>query len=234
MLLGTETLPDYVITVPGTWKDLLAKVSSNMRKSVRKSYEFLERDGHSLKFRAVMGVGENSAALHTFLRLHAARAAVEDMSFRHPDRFANEANRGFLIDLAAELSRQRRLMIFELEIAGRIVASRLAFLGDRQLYLYYSGYDPGWRQYSIMTTLMAEILRWSIAERMTTVNLSTGSDLSKLRWQPEEILFVSGRERRTGLRGYMLAQAYGTTATARRALSWMRGYRSGSVPEPGR
>ena len=33
--LGTETLPDYVITVPGTWKDLLAKVSSNMRKSVR-------------------------------------------------------------------------------------------------------------------------------------------------------------------------------------------------------
>ena len=46
------------------------------------------------------------------------------------------------------------------------------------MYLYYSGYDPGWRQYSIMTTLMAEILRWSIAERMTTVNLSTGNDLS--------------------------------------------------------
>ena len=230
-LLDTQTLPDYVLPLPATWQGLLARVSSNMRKSLRKSYEFLERDGHSFSFRPIVGVGPSGSALEAFLRLHSARAAVADMNFKHPDRFEDGTNRAFLVDLAAEMARRQRLIIFEMEIAGQIVASRLAFLHDRQLYLYYSGYDPSWRNYSIMTTLMAEILRWGIAEQLTAVNLSTGSDLSKLRWQPEEIMLTSGLERRAGLRGYVLARAYETTAAARRTLFWMRGYRSGSAAE---
>ena len=228
-LLETATLPDYVLPLPATWKDVLARVSSNMRKSVRKSYEFLERDGHVFTFRAVDGVGPDGAALEAFLQLHSARAAVADMHFKHPDRFQDGASRAFLGDLASEMARRRQLVIFELEIAGRIVASRLAFLHDRQLYLYYSGYDPSWRDYSIMTTLMAEILRWGISKQLASVNLSTGSDASKLRWQPEEIVFTSGVERRAGWRGSLLARAYDTTAAARRAVFRMRGYRSGST-----
>ena len=61
-------------------------------------------------------------------------------------------------------------MLFELEIAGEIVASRLAFLEGRELYFYYSGYDPAWRKYSVMTTLMAEIMRWSISRRFAAVS----------------------------------------------------------------
>ena len=151
------------------------------------------------------------------------------MHFKHPDRFQDGASRAFLGDLASEMARRTQLVIFELEIAGRIVASRLAFLHDCQLYLYYSGYDPGWRDYSIMTTLMAEILRWGISKQLASVNLSTGSDASKLRWQPEEIVFTSGVERRAGWRGSLLARAYDTTAAARRAVFRMRGYRSGST-----
>jgi CelD/BcsL family acetyltransferase involved in cellulose biosynthesis len=224
--LQTGALPDYVLRLPASWQQLLAGVSSNMRKSVRKAYEFLERDGHAFAFRAV---DAPSGALDEFFRLHGARAGVADMHFKHPDRFGNPTARAFMTDVANAMARQGRLKIFELEIGGEIVASRLAFLHERELYLYYSGYDPAWRKYSIMTTLMSEILRWGIGQGLAVVNLSTGNDLSKLRWQPEEICYLAAEERRSGWRGRMLSCAFEATTAARRAVFWAKGYRSGSV-----
>ena len=224
--LQTSTLPGYLLRLPASWQQLMGGVSSNMRKSVRKAYEFLDRDGHAFTFRAVEAP---AGALDEFFRLHRARAGFADMHFRHPDRFAHTTARAFMTDVANAMARQGRLRIFELAIGGTIVASRLAFLHERELYLYYSGYDPAWRKYSIMTTLMAEILRWGIDRGLAGVNLSTGNDLSKLRWQPEEVCYLAAEERRSGWRGRMLSCAFEATTSARQALSWTKGYRSGSV-----
>ena len=57
----------------------------------------------------------------------------------------------------------------------------------RELYLYYSGYDPAWHRFSVMTTLVAEAIKWAIAQRLTLVNLSVGTDVSKTRWRPRAI-----------------------------------------------
>ena len=46
---------------------------------------------------------------------------------------------------------------------GQIVAMRLGFVVDDSLYLYYSGYDPLWARYSVMTTTVAEALKYAIA-----------------------------------------------------------------------
>ena len=81
-----------------------------------------------------------------------------------------------------------KLRIFELEVASKVVASRLAFQFDDVLYLALSGYDPVWRNYSIMTVLMAEMIQWALAHGIREINLSTGKDHSKLRWNPEEVL----------------------------------------------
>src|SRR5258707_13526068 len=79
--------------------------------------------------------------------------------------------------------------IFELEVDGKIVASRMAFsLGD-QLYFYYSGYDLAWRKHSIMTTLMCECFKWAIERGVKVVNFSTGKDPSKLRLRGREDMF---------------------------------------------
>jgi CelD/BcsL family acetyltransferase involved in cellulose biosynthesis len=60
------------------------------------------------------------------------------------------------------------------------------------LYLYYTGYDPNWRKYSIMTTVVAESIKWAIENRLKAVNLSMGNDVSKTRWGPKEIVFRQG------------------------------------------
>jgi CelD/BcsL family acetyltransferase involved in cellulose biosynthesis len=226
---SAEILPDFVLPLPPTFHNLLAGVSSNMRKNVRKAYQLLDRDGHAFKFRAVGAVDGHNAALESFFRLHSARAQVSEMSFKHADRFADAANRDFIREFAGAMALQGRLRIFELEIAGEIVASRMAFLEGRELYLYYSGYDPAWRQYSVMTTLMAEIMRWAISNKLGTVNLSTSRDLSKLRWKPKEITFMGGIECNPGWRGRLLARTYDAVAMGHRLAYRMSGYRASII-----
>jgi CelD/BcsL family acetyltransferase involved in cellulose biosynthesis len=72
------------------------------------------------------------------------------------------------------------------------VAARVAFLLQDELYLYFSGFDPKWARYSVMTTTVAETIKWAIQHRLRAVNLSTGTDVSKTRWSPSVLTTCSG------------------------------------------
>ena len=181
-------IPDYTIDLPTSWDYLTARVSSNMRKSLRKTYEFLKRDGFEFVVNIVERHGEVDAAVDRFLLLHAARSEAADMIY-HPRRFAKSRERAFLVEYLDRMAGQNQLRIFELEINGEIVASRLAFLLGEELYLYYSGYNPSWRRYGVMTLLVSEIIKWAVTHGLQRVNLSTGNDKSKLRWMPNEIVY---------------------------------------------
>jgi CelD/BcsL family acetyltransferase involved in cellulose biosynthesis len=72
-------------------------------------------------------------------------------------------------------------------VGGEVVATRIGFAMGDTLYLYFSGSDPAWRKYSVMTTAVAEAFQRAIAEGFAAVNLSNGTDVSKTRWAPERI-----------------------------------------------
>ena len=97
--------------------------------------------------------------------------------------------RAFFADYLHRAAERGELRIFELEIGGIAVASRLAFLLGSDLYVYYTGYDPAWKTYSVMTVLVTEIIKWAFAHGVERINLSTGRDQSKMRWKPREVLF---------------------------------------------
>jgi CelD/BcsL family acetyltransferase involved in cellulose biosynthesis len=48
---------------------------------------------------------------------------------------------------------------------------------------------------------VCEIVKWSIAQGLDRVNLSTGSDQSKLRWKPKELVFSEAVQRSDTWRG---------------------------------
>jgi CelD/BcsL family acetyltransferase involved in cellulose biosynthesis len=79
--------------------------------------------------------------------------------------------------------------VFRIRVGGAVVAVRLGFVAGDCLYLYYSGYDPRYSKYSVMTTVVAESIKYAIAQGLRSVNLSTGSDVSKTRWGPEEVTY---------------------------------------------
>ncbi len=76
------------------------------------------------------------------------------------------------------------------------------------MYLYYSGYDPLWARYSVMTTTVAEALKYAIACGIKTVSLSPGREISKTRWGPRQIDYGSAYEANTRLRSRLASGAY--------------------------
>jgi CelD/BcsL family acetyltransferase involved in cellulose biosynthesis len=181
-------VPDYTIELPRSWDVLTARVSSNMRKNLRKTYELLERDGFRFAVNVVEHRGDIQSAVGRFLTLHAARSETSDMIY-HPRRFAKPRERAFLVEYLDRMAEQGQLRVFELRINRETVASRLTFLFGTELYMYYSGYDPSWRKYGVMTLLVSEIIKWAIDHDLQRINLSTGNDQSKLRWRPREIVY---------------------------------------------
>lgn len=200
-------LPDYILSLPETWDKVRANVSANMRKNIRKAYEFLERDGHVFTFRVIARPEVVPAALERFFVLHAARADVTDM-IPHPNKFASPQHRSFFLEYAQRMAERGLLRLFELEIGGNVIASRVAFGLDSELYLYFAGYSPEWRKYSVMTTLMSETIKWAIDNGIRLVNLSTGKDLSKVRWRPAEIVYQSAMQIAPTFRGRLAFLAY--------------------------
>ena len=95
-------------------------------------------------------------------------------------------------------------------MGSQIVAMRIGIAAGDSLYLYYSGYDPAWARYGVMTTTVAEALKYAIAHGFKTVNLSPTREVSKTRWGPREVVFQSAFQQGARLRSRLAAHAYVT------------------------
>jgi Acetyltransferase (GNAT) domain len=187
----TQELPDCLVPLPNTWQEFRASRSRNIKESLRKCYNSLKRDGHAFRFRVVAEADALPEALNRFFRLHSARSTAQDL-LPHADVFESARARSFLLDLASFPGQTAEPHVFELEIDGRTVASRLGFLLGDELYLYFSGYAPEWARYSVMTTLVAEAIKWAIEHHCRLVNLSPGKDVSKTRWGTSIVTYADG------------------------------------------
>jgi len=184
-------MPDYYLDLPASWEELRSGFPPNTKEALRKCYKSLTRDGHSFALRTIERPEDVEWALETFFRLHAARASVET-GVRHRDVFVRTQAREFLADYVARMASLGQLRIFQLVVDGDIVATRIGFVFGREIYLYYSGFDPAWAKHNVMTTLMAETMRWAIDRGFAILNLSTGTDRSKTRWRPQSVVSWSG------------------------------------------
>ncbi len=181
-------LTNYYLNLPSTWPEFRAGLSRNTKEAIRKSYNSLRRAGLSAEFRVIADWRDCEKALEAFFSLHASRGCAEDM-VRHPDVFRGPVDRAFLIDFAGAMARRGQLRVFQLVISGSVVATRVGFLYGDELYLYYSGYDLDMGQHSVMTRTLVETFQWAISEGVRVVNLSAGTDRSKLRWGPAAVEF---------------------------------------------
>ncbi|MGC1457947.1 MAG: GNAT family N-acetyltransferase [Steroidobacteraceae bacterium] len=188
-----DTLPAFILDLPDSWDELRAGLKRNIRESLRHCYNSLKRDGLEFQFRVVAEPAEVAAAVEQFLVLHAKRAGLSG-TVVHRDHFATPRSRAFLREVCTRLAQRRTLRIFQLIIGGEVVASRIGFIVDDSLYFYYSGFDSAWARYSVMTTTVAEAIKYAISKRLRYVNLSPGRDVSKLRWGPREVGFGRARQ----------------------------------------
>jgi CelD/BcsL family acetyltransferase involved in cellulose biosynthesis len=98
--------------------------------------------------------------------------------------------------------------LFQLRIGSHIVAARIGFVVGNSVYMYYSGFDPAWAHYSVMTTTVVEAFRYAIAHGFRTVNLSLTGEQSKLRWRPRLVEFRTALVGRQSLSSRIKCGAY--------------------------
>jgi len=202
-----EEVPGYILPLTGTWEEFRAQLPRNVKESLRKCYNSLKRDGHNFSFEIARRPEEMGAALEHFCRLHSARAALVG-TIKHKDFFIASKARRFLIDVCGRFAERGMVRVFMLRVGSDIVAARIGFVLGKSLYLYYSGYDPAFGKYSVMTTVVAEALRSAISENLTAVNLSMGRDLSKTRWRPNETLYREALQISPSSRSKLTLSAY--------------------------
>lgn len=183
--------PYYTLRLDGDWTTFKSRLRRNVKESLRKCYNSLKRDGLDYSLEVVADREEMEVALHDFFRLHAQRASTNG-SIRHPDTFATAEARAFLLDVCDRLGHRGQARVFRLRVRGAVVATRVGFVMGGTLYLYFSGYERDFGKYSVMTTLLSEVIQHSFREGIGAINLSTGNDVSKTRWAPRESVECDG------------------------------------------
>lgn len=207
-----EPTLDYVLDLAPSWDQFKSGLKRNIRESIRHCYNSLKRDGFTAELQVMQGAQIRQGLEH-FVRLHGARADLED-TISHPDRFASPMARAFLFDVCERLAERDVARVYLLQVSGEIVAARVAFEVGESLYLYYSGFDPKWRKYSVMTTLVTEAVKHAIDRKLKTVNLSAGTDVSKTRWGAQPVTFAETLQLRSRVRSRLASKLYETARTA--------------------
>ncbi len=207
------TAKDYVLELPASWEEFRAGLKRNARESLRHCYNSLRRDGHAFEFVVAREPAEILQALPQFLRLHALRANMA-RGPKHRNFFAGRTLQAFLYDVCERLALRDAVRIFQLRIGTEVVAARIGFVVADSLYLYYSGFDPAWARYSVMTTTVAEAFKYAITNGITTVNLSPNPERSKLRWRPREVVFHSALVQHEILSSRIVCGAYRVAMSA--------------------
>jgi CelD/BcsL family acetyltransferase involved in cellulose biosynthesis len=177
---------DYVLPLPESWEELRSALPRNIKESLRKCYNSLKRDNRQFRLQIAEQPADVNAALERFFAFHGARAQLAD-TVPHRNVFDTVEARRFLSDVCQRFAQRGGLRIFQLMVDEQVVAVRVGFVIGDSLYLYYSGYHRAFAQYSVMTTTVAEAIKYAIAQGLKTVNLSTGNDVSKARWNPVEV-----------------------------------------------
>jgi CelD/BcsL family acetyltransferase involved in cellulose biosynthesis len=173
----------FVIDIQLNWEDFYASRKRNMKEAIRKCYNAPLRHGIELDFEVTDEPKEIMQQLPDFYRLHERRSA-QIGGVSHPNYFFSRKNREF-VEICVKCFRDTKPILFSLKHDGKVVASRMGFVMNRGIYLYFSGVDLDYARLSVSTRLVVEVIKYAQKCGLEKIHLSTGRDQSKLRWGPE-------------------------------------------------
>jgi CelD/BcsL family acetyltransferase involved in cellulose biosynthesis len=196
----------FRIALPDDWPAFQRGLKRNVKEDIRRCFNRLKSDGIEPVFACLSDSAAIRAMLPEFYRLHSQRAGKEDGIY-HPDYFQSNKARSLMDRLTSDPA-STGIRLFVLKHGERPIAARLAFETPRSTYLYYSGYDLEYGKYNVMTRLVVEVVKRSIACGQQYVHLSFGRDRSKTRWSPEEVAHKQCLLIQNSLRGRLLGAYY--------------------------
>ena len=111
------------------------------------------------------------------------------MRVHHGNRFRYPRRRAFLCEVAPLLAARGEIKIGMLRVRGDVVAAQMWLEKGQTMFMNYSGYLPGWAEYSVGMVCAAEAFKNGIARGIRRVEFLQGSGQFKERWDTQNRTF---------------------------------------------
>jgi CelD/BcsL family acetyltransferase involved in cellulose biosynthesis len=212
--------PSVGIDLPSSAEELERTRKRNLRESLRRARNRLRKTGLDWHIEVVGNESAFPRARADLLALHRARSNIPGR-VRHPDAFADRRDRVFaedVLDRAAAFGAAEALFV---RVGSVRAAGLMTLLAPDATYFSFSGVDPDWWSYSLVTLLQLEAMKRAIHAGRTYADLSVGVDVAKLRWSEETAVHtdfaVVSRRRRSeaAFTAYWTASALGRVVRER-------------------
>jgi CelD/BcsL family acetyltransferase involved in cellulose biosynthesis len=178
---------DYEVrTLPSTWTELVKNLNKSMRDNVKYYPRLLQRHGHEGQTHFATRPEDMGPALNEFLRLHRTRAEMAATRL-HDDHFGRPAHTDFLRRVAPALAAQGMMRVALLAVDGANAAAQITLEHAGTVYIYYSGFDPAWRQYGVGMSVTADCIRDAMERGVQRVNFLRGGGQFKQRWDTQNV-----------------------------------------------
>lgn len=165
-----ETCP--AVALPGDWETYLAHLGKKDRHELRRKLRKAENAPVAISWRLVKQAAALPAAVETFIALH-QRSSADKADFMDPTMEA------FFHSLPAVLGETGWLEVALLEVGGEPAAAYLSFDYHGRLYLYNSGYDPRFAEWSTGVVLLAERIQAAIGTGVPCFDFLRGDERYK-------------------------------------------------------
>ena len=206
-------------------ESLLSDLKRNVRESVRRGHNRIKRLG-GVTFEVCedpVAVAEGTRAL---VRLHRMRAAMDGV-IAHDDLVGSQLD--FLLAATSGLAAHDQAQVHLARHNGVVVAGQLVLSDGGTDYLSITGLDPAYWALSLNTLLIFEAMAYAAKQGRKAVNLSTGPDISKLRWSNEIVTHHDFTIVRGSLRARLAYGLYAHVAMSRRHRDERRRHRRRSL-----
>src|SRR5258706_5443527 len=145
------------IMLPNSWEDYLSALDGKKRHELNRKFNRLEA-GASFKFYSDPATEESFGR---FIELH-------KLSDPNKARFMTPEMESFFRDLVTCDKTDWQVQLCSLAIDDRTVASVMAFVNNDHTFLYNSGFDPDFAQYSVGFLVKALLIKQSIEQGKST------------------------------------------------------------------
>jgi CelD/BcsL family acetyltransferase involved in cellulose biosynthesis len=175
-----------ILSLPESAADLERSMKRNLRESLRRARNRLRRAAPQWGVE-VVDPADTEAALDDLLSLHRRRAQMPGKVV-HPDLFADPRHEAFARDVLLRAAAEGALELSFLRVEGDRVGGIATLLAPQAVYFAFSGLEPKWWDFSIVTLLQFEAFKRAIGNGRRHADLSVGVDVAKLRWSEDIML----------------------------------------------
>ena len=162
------------IPLSGDWETYLASVDSKQRHEIRRKVRRLESSPEYGRWYCVTDAASLDQEVDEFLRLMAYDPAKK--------RFLTAAMKKQMHLTARSAFAAGWLQLAFIEVGGEKVAAYMNFDYENRIWVYNSGIDFRYREFSPGWVLLAYLLEWAIENRRTTFDFMRGDEDYKYRF----------------------------------------------------